>query len=101
MKYGLVIELPARLDMEAIARWIARDSETEAQRWYRKVRKAVSSLQTLPHRAPLAPEAGNFQAEIRHLIFGRGRGSYRIIFTINGDTVHVLHIRHGSRLPLT
>jgi hypothetical protein len=25
---------------------------------------------------------------------------YRILFTVDGDVVHILHIRHGRRMPL-
>ncbi|MCP4545517.1 MAG: type II toxin-antitoxin system RelE/ParE family toxin, partial [bacterium] len=31
--------------------------------------------------------------EIRHLIYG----SYRVLYTIDENSVHVLHVRHGAR----
>jgi hypothetical protein len=34
------------------------------------------------------------------LLFGKRRGVYRILFTMAGNTVNVLHIRHGARAPL-
>ena len=49
----------------------------------------------------LARENNNFSQEIRQLIYGKGRNSYRVIFTIleTQDTaiVRILHIRHGSQ----
>ncbi|MGD0414539.1 MAG: hypothetical protein ABSA80_04235 [Terriglobales bacterium] len=38
--------------------------------------------------------------EVRHLLYGLAPHVYRILFTIEGETVHVLHIRHGRRQPL-
>ena len=42
---------------------------------------------------PLAPESSRFPFEVRQLLYGRKPHVYRILFTIEGDTVHVLHIR--------
>jgi hypothetical protein len=38
--------------------------------------------------------------EIRNLPYGKRRHAYRVIFTIRGDTVHVLHFRRGARQVL-
>jgi phage-related protein len=35
--------------------------------------------------------------EVRILVYGKRRGIYRILFSIVGDTVWVLRIRHGTR----
>jgi len=55
----------------------------------------------MPNRCSLARENNNFSQEIRQLIYGRGRNSYRVIFTIleaqDMTTVRILHIRHGSQ----
>jgi hypothetical protein len=48
----------------------------------------------------LAPENEYFPEEIRNLFYGKRRNAYRIIFTIRGDTVHVLHVRRGARQVL-
>jgi plasmid stabilization system protein ParE len=41
-----------------------------------------------------------FSLEVRQLLYGSTHHRYRILFTIDGDTVTVLHIRHGRRNPL-
>ena len=41
-----------------------------------------------------------FPYPARHLLYGRLPHVYRILFTIDGSTVYILHIRHGSRQPL-
>jgi len=60
----------------------------------------IVSLGELPHRCPLAPEDKEFPFEVRQLVFGRKPHLYRILFTIEGDAVVVLHIRHGRRRHL-
>jgi hypothetical protein len=42
-------------------------------------------------RCALAPENARFPFEVRHLLYGRKPHIYRIIFTVEGDTVSVLH----------
>ena len=38
--------------------------------------------------------------EIREIFHGRRQHKYRILFTVSGNEVHVLHVRHGARLAL-
>jgi phage-related protein len=41
-------------------------------------------------------------ATIRELFFGSGnRGTYRFLFAVIDESVYVLHVRHGSMLPLS
>jgi plasmid stabilization system protein ParE len=58
----------------------------------------------MPKRCPLAREDRYFSQEIRQLIYGKGRNSYRILFTIieNNEvaTVRILHIRHAAQQTL-
>jgi hypothetical protein len=57
----------------------------------------IDTLEMQPLRCPLALEAAELGIELRELHFGRRRGVYRILFTVQGRTVHVLHIRHSAR----
>ena len=62
----------------------------EAQQWVRRLRRAVSEqLAIVPKGFPVAAEDDEFSEEIRQMIIGR----YRILFTIKGRKVHVLHVR--------
>lgn len=58
----------------------------------------------MPSRCSLARENDYFRQEIRQVLYGRGRNSYRIIFTIlvgqKISTVRVLHIRHAAQQTL-
>lgn len=73
--------------------WINEGSEGAALRWYEGLMKAFRSLERNPHRCPHAPESGFFEEEIRQLIYGK----YRILFTVEGETVFVLRVRHSAQ----
>ncbi len=96
----VIVQPPARRDMEAAFLWIAEQNPAAAVRWLAGLEAAVQSLATLPERCPLAPESAVFHEEIRQLIYGRRTGRYRVLFTVLGGTVRILHVRHGARLPL-
>jgi plasmid stabilization system protein ParE len=66
-----------------------------AERWFRGLVAAIFSLEQMPSRCALIPEAEKFPLEIRHRIFH----SHRIIFHINekSKTVTVLRVYHASR----
>lgn len=50
-------------------------------------------------RVVVQPQAQSdmFEAEIRQLLFTNLASTYRILFTIQGQEVHIQHVRHGSR----
>jgi plasmid stabilization system protein ParE len=73
--------------------WISEQSGGAALRWYEGLMKAFRSLERNPLRCPLAPESAFFEEEIRHLIYGK----YRILFTVEGETVFVLRVRHSAQ----
>lgn len=76
----------------------------QSQNWYRGLIKAISSLQSMPRRCSIARENAFFSQEIRQLIYGKGKHTYRILFTVLDElaqpTVRVLHIRNASQRTL-
>ena len=90
-RYVVVVELSAQENMRASYEWGCRVwSKKEAQRWFRKLRTAITKqLSLVPKGFPLAPENDEFAEEIRQMIVGR----YRVLFTIRKARVHVLHVR--------
>lgn len=91
--YTVILEAPAIVEAEEAYLYIRQDAPMAADRWFNGLIDAVNSLEEMPRRCPLAPENEFFDEEIRHLIYG----AYRILFTIEGKSVHVLHVRHGAR----
>jgi plasmid stabilization system protein ParE len=100
MTHQVVFQPSAQAEMEAAYDWTAERAPMTAAQWYNRFVDAIRSLADNPERCPLAPENEYFSEEIRNLFYGKRRNAYRIIFTIRGDTVHVLHIRRGSRQVL-
>ncbi len=83
-------------DAEQAYLWIAERDPDGGERWDGIV-ETVLSLEQMPLRCPLAPEDPYFEEEIRMLLYGRRRGQFRILLTVSGDRVLVLHIRRAFR----
>jgi len=102
MTYRVILSPDAETDLRAAYRYIRSQAPRAAREWIRRARQSVRSLARHPERCPLAPESVLFDEPIRELLFGTGnRGTYRFLFVVLGQSVYVLHVRHGSRLPLS
>ncbi len=101
MPFRVETSAEAERDAGAILEWLlAQGAGETGLRWFLALEKAIDTLAELPERCPLAPENARFPFEVRQLLYGRKPHVYRILFTIDGDSVYVLHIRHSRRLPL-
>jgi plasmid stabilization system protein ParE len=100
-KYRLIIQPPAFDDLDEAFQWIKERSPEAAARWFSGFVEAIDSLSTSPQRCGLAPENDAVEPEIRQLLYGRRSGVYRALFTIAGNEVRVLHIRHAARQTMT
>src|SRR5690349_15095605 len=100
MKYEVIVQASAQAEIEAAYEWLARRAPATAVRWYGRLVKAIETLADNPLRCSLAPEDEYFPEEIRNLLYGKRKSNYRVIFTVRGDTVHVLHFRRGARQVL-
>jgi plasmid stabilization system protein ParE len=88
-------------DLALILEWLrAQQAGETGLRWFQGLKDALDALSELPHRCPLALENLEFPFEVRQLLYGRKPHQYRVLFTIEADTVIILHIRHGRRLPV-
>ena len=101
MKYRVRIETRATRDIDEASGWIAAVAPGAAERWFNAIEEEIYSLELFPTRCPRAREDGLFPYELRQLVYGRRQGRYRIIFTIRGQTVRVLHVRHGALPTMT
>lgn len=97
MKYRVVVQPTAQAEIEAACRWRAERSAQGAAKWFNGLQAAILSLDSNPERCSLAPESEFFKHEIHQLLYGKRSGIYRILFTIEQNTVMVLHVRHGAR----
>ena len=88
----------AKYDLDLILEWLlAREAGETGLRWFRNFKDAILSLAEFPRRCPQAPEAAEFPFEVRQMVYGRKPHHYRVLFTVDGDAVIILHIRHGRR----
>lgn len=82
-------------------RWYAERSHSIAEKWFTGLSKAIKGLADSPARFPVSKEDSDaLGCEARMLLYGRRRGVFRILFTISGETVWVLRIRHSAQGPL-
>jgi plasmid stabilization system protein ParE len=90
-RHVVIFEDSAQADVRRSYEWCCRVwGKRKAQLWARQFRTAVlKQLAVVPKGFPLAPEDDEFSEEIRQMVVGR----YRVLFTIAGREVHVLHVR--------
>ncbi|MGB8703048.1 MAG: type II toxin-antitoxin system RelE/ParE family toxin [Thermosynechococcaceae cyanobacterium] len=97
MSYKVDILPQALSEIEDSFRWIADNiSAATAELWYEDLLEAVRSLEFFLNRCTIAPEAQEFDQEIRQLWVGKTR-NYRVLFVVEANQVSILHIRHSSR----
>jgi plasmid stabilization system protein ParE len=102
--YEVRLSEPAEIEIEAAYLGRMRFGLPAADRWYAGLARALASLSQLPHRYPLAPESEGLGGdEIRQMIFGSGRGAYRVLYRVlepeqdSPGVVRLLHVRHAAR----
>jgi len=78
-------------DLEAICLFIARDAPPLAAIFADRVLRSTDRLASHPHLGRGVPELGI--ENIREIIVG----SYRVIYRIREETVHLLTLYHGAR----
>jgi plasmid stabilization system protein ParE len=101
MAFRVEVTPQAEQDADAILEWLLSQHAGEAGiRWFLRLREAIDSLAEMPGRCALAPENASVPFEMRQLLYGRKPHVYRILFTVEGDVVYVLRIRHGRRRHL-
>ncbi len=82
---------PSLDDLKAIRDYIAKDSETYAGGFIESIFFAVERLSEFPQLGRAVPEAN--ASDIRELLFR----SYRIIYRVLPDAIHILAVIHGYR----
>jgi plasmid stabilization system protein ParE len=99
-KYQVIIQPAAQKAIEEAYFWLSNDSYSKARTWLEGLYKAIFSLETMPARCSLAFENNFFTQEIRQFVYGKGRNTYRILFTIVDDSVQVLFVRYAAQKPM-
>ncbi len=105
MSYRVEIASVAEAEIDsAFLRLSQVISPKKARNWHQGLLKTIESLSQMPKRCPLARENKYFSQEIRQLLYGRGRNTYRILFTVIEEseifTVRILHFRCATQQVL-
>jgi len=103
MAYRVSLSAPAETDAYAAFERIREAAPMHAEKWLTRLFEAIFSLDELPARCPVIAEAKELVYPARHLLHGKGKGLYRIIFHIREEEQHVrvLRIWHASRDAIT
>lgn len=96
MSYTVLIMPAAERELDQAYEWLVSETPQHAGEWHDGLVDAILSLENSPARCPLVPESRSTQ-KARQLLYGNKRPGDRIIFTIRGETVLVLHIVHAAR----
>ena len=101
MTYRIVFTARARADTLEQFLYLADRSPDAAERWYTGLDKAIAKLSTLAERHPIAEdESEQLGITLRQMVYGRRRGVFRILFSIEGDTVTLHYVRHSAQGPI-
>ena len=103
MAYRVSLTAPAERDAYAAFERIREAAPMHAEKWLIRLFVAILSLDKHPARCPVIPEAKELGYPARHLLYGKGKGVYRIIFHIREQEQHVrvLRVWHASRDAIT
>jgi plasmid stabilization system protein ParE len=99
MAFDIEITDPARDDIDSAVTFIAQNSRPAAARWKTELQALILSLQEMPGRFPIIPEAAELQIPYRNVM----HHSHRVVFRIDDakNVVYVVRVYHGARHPLT
>ncbi len=99
--YKVIISPSALAEIEDAYLWLSEEMPGYADQWLNGLLSAKDSLSNFPKRCPIDHELNYKEIEIRKLLYGKGRGQYKIFFSISNSDVYVLHVRHAARKTLT
>jgi plasmid stabilization system protein ParE len=98
MIYRVTIRQRAWRDFRKIKSWLAKRSESGALKWSSACLEALAQLPHDPDRCPVILDLRPENILLRHLLFKTRKGhTYRILFMILQDEVHVLRIRGAGQ----
>jgi toxin ParE1/3/4 len=87
----VVLPAAARLGLEQIGDFIARDNPSQARSFVTEIRAACLELGETPRAFPLVPRYERFG------ICRRPFGNYLILYRVEQDRVSIVHILLGAR----
>src|SRR5687767_12557742 len=93
MSFRVELSRRAEADVREAYDYIRVHGPADPDAWRDGLSETLASLERFPEACGYAPEHEFAVEEIRQALYG----PYRILFTIRGDEVYVIAIRHGAR----
>lgn len=95
MAFDVKLSAEAKQNLDTLTAWllVERQAGDAARRWLGGLQAAIKSLSEMPGRCVLARESRSTPFDMWQLLYGRKPNVYRILFTIEGNTVWILFIR--------
>jgi plasmid stabilization system protein ParE len=94
MIYKIILQPRAEADVGQVIGYLSDRSKQGAAAWRKSWNSLLNELRRHPERFSVAPESTDYNDEIRHAFFKTRRGlTYRSLFVIADDTVHVIYVR--------
>jgi plasmid stabilization system protein ParE len=94
MTYNIILQPIAQSDIDRIIGYLAERSPQGAVAWGKAWDDLLDELRVRPESFGLAPESSYHEDEIHQALFKTRRGrTYRALFVVVYDTVHVIHVR--------
>lgn len=93
MKYTVELSERAEADVREAYAYIAAHGPADPDDWKSELDQKLTSLEIFPEASGLAPENDHVQETLRQSF----HGPFRIIFTVRGQNVYVITVRHGAR----
>ncbi len=98
MTYNIILQPIAQSDVDRIIGYLAERSPQGAIAWIKAWDDLLATLRVRPETFGLAPESSYHDDEIRQALFKTRRGrTYRALFVVVFDTVHVIHVRGSGQ----
>ncbi len=101
MSYRVVLQRLARQDLEEAHLRASENAPQTAARWLDRFQAALQSLASNPERCATAREGAKVAIDLREFLFGKRPHVFRVVFTMDAQTVRILRIRRAQRRFLT
>ena len=98
MAYRVSLAAPAETDAYAAFERIREAAPMHAEKWLTRLFEAIFSLEELPARCPVIPEARELGYPARHLMYGKGK-AFTESFFISGKKSSMCECCESGTLP--
>ena len=92
-RYEIEVSATANRDIDKIQDFIALDSPGTATDFTLRLLARIESLGGYPRRHPRVAGARSLGKDVRAMVVT----PYKVYYTVSGNVVRVLHVRHGAR----